>query len=128
MRVITISSMILRVAFLLVLILGISFWAGWIAPSQGFKGIHMLLGIIVVLALWIIGLAQGRLKGGSFGLAILTFVVGLVVVIVGLWQDSWKTAANLELINITHLVLGFIAIGVAEMVASRSRRLAKANA
>ena len=84
MKVMKIAQWILRVAFLLALILGLAFWGqpGLPAENQGLKGIHMLLGIIVVLSLWTVGLAQGRVKGGSFGLAIGTFIVGLAVAIV----------------------------------------------
>ena len=134
MKAIKISQMVLRAAFLLALILGIVFWINPSLPdkSQGIQGIHMLLGITVVLSLWFIGLAQGRLKGGSFGLALGTFIVGLAVVIVGLWQTSWKSPAGNsptdELINIIHLLLGLTAVGFGEMIAARSKRLAKAEA
>lgn len=131
MKALTITQMILRAAVLLALILGIIFWVNPAMPAlnPGLKGFHMLLGIIVVLALWTIGLLQGRIKGGSFGLAVGTFIVGLAVAIVGLWQESWKGAgANVELINVIHLLLGLIAVGFGEMVAGRSKRLAKAQA
>ncbi len=132
MKVMKIAQMILRAAFVLVLILGIGFWITPALPAESpaLKGVHMLLGIIVVLSLWTIGLAQGFVKGGgNFGLAIGTFLVGLLVAIVGLWQETWKGAgANVELINIIHLLLGLIAIGFGEMVVARTKRLAKANA
>jgi hypothetical protein len=131
MKALNIALMILRVAVILALILGIIFWANPALPAQnqGLKGIHMLLGIIVVLALWTIGLVQGRVQGGSFGIAIGTFIVGLVIAIVGLWQESWKGAgANTELINVVHLLLGLVAIGFGEMIAGRTKRLARANA
>ena len=131
MKALTITQMILRAAVLLALILGIIFWVNPAMPAlnPGLKGFHMLLGIIVVLALWTIGLLQGRIKGGSFVLAVGTFIVGLAVAIVGLWQESWKGAgANVELINVIHLLLGLIAVGFGEMVAGRSKRLAKAQA
>ncbi len=130
MRALTIAQMVLRLAVLLALILGIIFWVNPSLPDQnpGIKGIHMLLGIIVVLSLWTIGLVQGRL-GGSFGLALGTFIVGLAVLIVGLWQDAWKNGgANEEVINITHLLLGLIAAGFGEMVGARTKRMVRTNA
>src|SRR5947209_16196174 len=69
MRAINISLMVLRLAVLLTLILGILFWTG---NFQNLTLIHMLLGFIVVISLWVIGLAQGFTKGGSFGLAVAT--------------------------------------------------------
>jgi len=132
MRIVTISQMVLRAAFLLALILGIIFWVnpGLPAQNEGLKGVHMLLGIIVVLSLWIIGLAQGFVKGGgSFGLALGTFIVGLAVAIVGLWQESWKgEGANILLINIIHLLLGLCAVGFGEMIVGRIKRRARAQA
>jgi|SRR5579883_1131827 hypothetical protein len=131
MKAITITQMILRAAVLLALILGIIFWANPAMPAlnPGLKDFHMLLGIIVVLALWTLGLLQARVKGGSSGLAAGAFVVGLIVVIVGLWQESWKgSGANVELINTIHLLLGLLAVGLGEMIGGRSKRLAKAEA
>jgi len=135
MKVMKIAQMILRLAFLLALILGIAFWVDQALPAnEGIKGLHMLLGIILVLSLWTVGLAQGFVKGGgNFGLAIGTFIVGLLVAIVGLWQESWKagvtSTATLELINSIHLLLGIIAVGMGEMVVSRTKkRVAQAAA
>jgi hypothetical protein len=135
MKAIKISQMVMRAAFLLALILGIAFWINPGLPTQyqAVKGIHMLLGIIVVIALWIIGLAQGRVKGGSFGLALGTFVIGLAVLIVGLGQESWKLLVGgafvaVQVINIVHLLLNISAIGFGEMLARRSKRLAEAEA
>ncbi|HEY0752687.1 MAG TPA: hypothetical protein VGD98_01815 [Ktedonobacteraceae bacterium] len=129
MKALTITQMILRATALLALVLGLIFWGNPALPytNPALKGIHMLLGILVVLSLWAIGLIQGRLKGGSFGLAAGTFLFGLVVAIVGLWQEGWKASgANVELINIIHLLLGLGAIGFGEMIGGRIRRTVKA--
>ena len=119
MRTITISIMVLRVAVLLALILGILFWTG---NFQNLTLIHMLLGFIVVISLWVIGLAQGFTKGGSFGLAVATFVVGLLLAIVGLYQDNWLPGSAHWVIQVIHLLLGLSAIGLGEMTAARTRR------
>lgn len=131
MKALTITQMILRVAALLAVIMGITFW---IKPelyytAKALINIHMLLGIIVVLSLWAIGFIQGRLKGGSFGLALGTFIIGLIVAIVGMFQHSWKEAGvNVELMNSIHLLLGIIAVGFGEMISGRVKRATKAAA
>lgn len=131
MKVMKIALMVLRVAVLCALILGIIFWANPAVPAENrwIRDTHMLLGFIVVIALWVVGLAQGSIKGGSFGLALGTFVVGLAIALVGIFQDTWKGAgANVELINTLHLLLGLSAAAFGEMVAGRTKRLAKAQA
>ena len=119
MRVINISIMVLRLAVLLALILGILFWTG---NALNLTFIHMILGFIVVISLWAIGLAQGFIKGGSFALALATFVVGLLVAIVGLYQTGWLTGSTHWIIQVIHLLLGLSAIGLGEMITARTKR------
>lgn len=124
MRTITISLMILRLAVLLALILGILFWTGSV-NSAGLTLAHMMLGLIVVITLWLIGLAQGFMrKVASVPLAAATFLVGLALAIVGLGQRSWFPEPNPYhwIIQVIHLLLGLSAIGLAEMVAARTKR------
>jgi hypothetical protein len=122
MRVITISAWILRVGVLLAVILGILLWTG---NFDAIRPIHMLVGIIVVLSLWVIGLAQGFQKGGSFGLAAATFVVGLALVIVGLYQDQWVLGSFHWIIQVIHLLLGLSTVGLGETISGRTRRRAR---
>ena len=125
MRTITISIMVLRVAVLLALILGILFWTG---NAVNLIPVHMLIGIIAVLSLWVIGLAQGFIKGGSFGLALATFIVGLALAIVGLYQQQWLLGSSHWIIQVIHLLLGLSAIGLGEMINGRTRRIVKNTA
>lgn len=131
MKVVTIALMTLRATVLLALVLGIIFWVNPALPGQNqvLQDTHIGLGFLVVLSLWLIGLAQGFVQGGgSFGLALGTFAVGLAIAVVGIWQESWKGAgANVQLINIIHLLLGLGAIGFGEMIVGRSRRRARAQ-
>jgi hypothetical protein len=124
MRTITITIMVLRVAVLIALIFGILFWLN-IATSL--IPIHMLLGLIVVLALWIIGLAQGFMKGGSFPIALGTFILGLAIAILGLKQQQWLVGPAHWVIQVIHLLLGLSAIAFAEMIAASTKRRVKAQ-
>ena len=117
--VVRISLMVLRVAVLFNLITGIIFWTGNADPLQI---VHIILGIIAVLVLWTLGIFQG-LRGGSFGLAVATIVLGLLLAIVGLFQTNWLTGSNHWIIQVIHLLLGIAAIGLGEMIGGRSRRI-----
>jgi hypothetical protein len=123
MRTINIARMVLRVAWILAIILGILFWTG---NADTLTPIHMLLGIIIVISLWVIGLAQGFIKGGSFVLALATFLLGLIITIVGLYQTTWLTGSNHWIIQVIHLLLGISAIGLAEMTVARTKRRLRA--
>ena len=124
MKVITIAIMVLRLGVLLALVMGILFWTGNI---QNLIPIHMLIGILVVLCLWVIGLAQGFTKAASFGLALATFILGLVLVIVGLYQTRWLPGSSHWIIQVIHLLLGLSAIGLGEMIYARTKRRLKSS-
>ena len=122
MKVMTIAVMVLRIAVLVALVMGIIFWTG---NLENLQLVHMLIGFIVVLSLWVIGLAQGFIKGGSFGLAVATFIVGLLLAIVGLYQQNWLPGSTHWVIQVIHLLLGLSAIGLGEMIYARTRKRLK---
>jgi hypothetical protein len=124
MKVMTIAVMVLRIAVLVALVLGIIFWTG---NLENLQLVHMLIGFIVVLSLWVIGLAQGFIKGSSFGLAVATFIVGLLLAIVGLYQQNWLPGSAHWVIQVIHLLLGLSAIGLGEMIYARTRKRLKST-
>ena len=121
-----IAIMVLRITVLFNLITGIIFWTGNADPLQI---VHIISGILAVLSLWTLGILQG-LRGGSFGLALATFLVGFLLVLVGLFQKSWlpEPNANHWIIQVIHLLLGLAAIGLGERVAGLYRRLTAKSA
>ncbi len=122
MKVVTVFQMILRLSFLIQIVLGILFWIG---IATQLIPLHMLVGLIFVLSLWVIGLSQGVVKGGSFGLALASFVVGLAIAIVGLFQQNWLVGSQHWIIEVIYLLLGLIGIGLGEMIAARTKRRMK---
>jgi hypothetical protein len=117
--VVRIALMIVRIGVLIELVLGILFWTG---NADSLQLVHIVIGILVVLSLWTLGIAQG-LAGGSFGLALATFVVGFLLALVGLFQKGWLVDSNHWVIQIIHLLLGLSAIGLAEIIGGRYRRM-----
>jgi len=117
--VIRIALNIVRVGVLIELALGILFWTG---NADSLQIVHIVIGILIVLSLWTLGIAQG-LQGGSFGLALATFVVGFLLAFVGLFQTRWLIGSNHWIIQVIHLLLGLSAIGLAETISGRYRRM-----
>lgn len=123
MEYVTIPSMALRVSGVLALTLGIIFWTG---NYQELQPLHMGLGIVVVLSLWWLALLFARAGRGA-GPSVIAFIVGLVVVAVGITQDKILPTEQHWIIKVTHLLLGVLAIGLGEMLGARLQRKALAS-
>ncbi len=124
-----ISSTVLRICASIALILGIVFWTS--EAGKILVPIHALLGILVVISLWILGFAIATApRGKNIGLAIGAFVLGLLVVFVGLTQGSgeepntllYLNASTHWIIQVVHLLLGLLAIGLGEAITGRYKR------
>ena len=111
--------MVLSLAGLLALILGLLFWTG---SALNLISLHMLLGFLAVGALWIIGVAQALTYSGSWMIAIVSIVVGALMVVLGLSQSSLIVGDFHWVIRIIHLFLGLLTIGMGHMAAARSRK------
>ena len=119
--VVRIASISLRALFVINLILGLLFWFNVTEPGW-LVFIHMLIGILFVAAIWLLGLAQGITRAGSLGLVIGTFVVGLIIAIFGLIQRGLLQPDGHWIIQVIHLLLAIIGVGIGEASAARYRR------
>lgn len=120
--VVRMSSTALRVAVLVELILGVALWINHpLAPVL----LHMALGLLIVALVWFLGLAQATVKGGSLGLTLATFGVGLALAILGLAQKAVPSQTALQIV---HIVLALATIAVGEMATARYWRGKKAVA
>ena len=119
--VVRITANVLRASALLALIFGVLSWIGVLPDSL--IGIHMILGIIVVLSLWVLGGVIATTRGG-IGLAIGAFVLGLITLALGLTQKQILPDPNAAhwVIQVVHLLLGLSAIGMGEAISGRYRR------
>ena len=117
--VIRIASMVLSLAGLLALILGLLFWTG---SALNLVSLHMLLGFLAVGALWIIGVAQAFGHSGSWIIALVSIIVGGLMLFLGLTQSSLMMGEFHWVIRVIHLLLGLLTIGMGHMAAARSRK------
>ena len=117
--VIRLASAVLNLAGLLALASGILFWIG-LVPH--FMTLHMMLGLLTVAALWTIAVAQACANDGSWVIAACAVVVGALTVVLGLYQSSLLVGPMHWIIEVSHLVLGILTIGLGHMAAARYRR------
>ncbi len=122
----TVASWVVRLGGLVMIVLGLLFWTG---HALTLVNAHMTLGLLVVLALWVLaGIALQR--GVSVGLVIGAFVLGIVVIGFGMSQTSLmsgSTRAVVEIIRVVHLLLGLALISFGEIIGGRLRRLGQGS-
>ncbi|GHO51319.1 hypothetical protein [Ktedonospora formicarum] len=108
-------SLILRFCAIPALILGILFWIGLVVPTNALLSIHMLLGILVMLGLWMMSIAHFKSKPG---LAISILLLSLIAIIFGITQENFFVLAPslIWLIKLIHLLLVFGALTLCNML------------
>jgi hypothetical protein len=117
--VIRFASILLRVFGILAVILGLLFWTG---NGLRFIPVHMLLGLLVVLLLWIVGVGQAFSSGGSWMLAIGALALGALTILLGLRQSALLPGPFHWVIQLIHLLLGVLSVGVGQISAGRYRK------
>lgn len=118
---IRIGSVVLNLSGVLALILGLLFWDH---RALNLISLHMLLGLLVVGALWVIGIGQAFFKSGSWLLATCALIIGALVLVIGMMQSAMLVDDYHWVIQIVHLALGLTAIGIGHMAAARVRKTA----
>jgi hypothetical protein len=117
---IRIPQMILRVCGLTALLLGITFWIN--LPDDVLIPVHMSLGILVVLTLWMLGIVIATTRGGNIALGVGAIVWGVLVLSLGLTQTRILVDPSVHwIIQVLHLLLGVGAISLGETIARRYR-------
>ena len=117
--VIRIASAVLTLAGLVALISGLLFWTG---TALNLMALHMLLGFLAVGALWVIGIAQAFAPRGSWIVASCAVIVGAAMVAIGMMQSSLLVGRFHWVIQVIHLLLGLLTIGIGHMAAARYRK------
>ncbi len=114
-----IIQMVIRLAGLILIVLGILFWTG---HADTLVRVHIVIGIVLVLSLWALAALAGQ-SGVQTGLVAAAVVWGLVTIILGLTQERWLTGNAHWVIQALHLLVGLGAIGLAETLGARIRRM-----
>ena len=117
--VIRIAFAVLSLAGLLALVSGLLFWTG---SALNLMQPHMLLGFLAVGALWVVGIGQALAKGGSWILATAAGVVGAATIVLGINQGSLMIGDFHWFVEVLHLLLGLLTIGLGHMGAARYRK------
>jgi hypothetical protein len=120
----TVAQMLIRVCGLIQIVLGLFFWTG---NLPGLVPVHILVGLVLVLSLWILAFVAAR-SGVQPGLVAAAFVWGAIVVVFGLTQTRILVDQAHWVVQVLHLLVGLVAIGMGETLGRRVKQQAPAAA
>jgi len=115
---VTIAQWLVRITGVLELILGLLFWTG---DARSLIPVHMLLGTLLVLGLWLLAASASQL-GVPPGLTIGAAVLGLIVLLLGFTQTNLLPGGAHWIIQVLHLLVGIAAVASGEVIGGRLRR------
>jgi thiol:disulfide interchange protein len=107
--------MLVRVAGLILIVLGVLFWTD---HALTLVPVHMLVGFVLVFSLWALAVVAAR-AGVHPGLVALAIGWGFIVPVLGLTQERLLPGDAHWVIQVLHLLVGLGAIGQAEGLAAR---------
>jgi hypothetical protein len=119
MRLFFAARMTVRVVGLALLVLGVVIWTG---SAGGLVPVHMLLGIVLVPALWTVAVVA-RQAGVRPALPAIANAWGVLMAVLGMTQAQVMPGDNLHVaVQVAHLVVGLVAIGLAEALGTAATR------
>jgi hypothetical protein len=121
-NLLTLAGWTVRVAGLVVLVLGLIVWTDAYPVATP---LHMLAGIVLVVGLWAVALLAAR-AGAATSLVAVAIGWGLLTVAFGLTQDQLLPGDAHVVVEVAHLVVGLVAIGLGEAITAQARRAAAA--
>jgi hypothetical protein len=120
----TIFQWLVRLTGLTQIVLGSLFWLGLLRPLVP---IHMLIGLIFVLALWALAILAAFARV-SPALVALALAWGLVVPVFGVTQVQILPGAFHWVIQVLHLLVGLATMRLGEELAARIKARQPASA
>jgi hypothetical protein len=101
--------------------LGLLFWSDHL---QSLLVVHIVVGLVLVLALWTLAVIAAFCRSSPFGQVVVAAVWGLLLAIFGLTQDQMLTSGAHWVVQVLHLLVGLTAIGLGEALGGGIRRAA----
>jgi hypothetical protein len=116
-RPLAITRIVVLAIGVIQLLLGLALWSG---KLDGLKPLHITIGSIFVIGLWVLAFLAAR-AGAKTVLVVLTVVWGLVVVGFGVSQEKILPDSGHWIIQVIHLILGIVALGLADRLPASTR-------
>ena len=112
------TQIVARIVVVVQVILGIIVWTG---HGDSLIPVHIAVGLLLVVDLWA-AVVLGLRSGAPTGLAVLALVWSAGMPVFGLVQTNLLQGDAHVAIEVLHLIVGFIAVVLVEILARRGRR------
>ena len=99
-------------------VLGICFWTG---HALSLLQLHMTLGALFVVSLWVLAVI-GLMGRGTRGMALVVLIWSLIVPALGVTQVTLLPGSDHWVVQVAHLLVGLIAVGLGHGLARRIGR------
>lgn len=116
--IVVIARLLISLFGITLVVLGILFWTG---HALSLLQLHTMLGGLFVICLWVLAVI-GFLTPGCRALALVVLIWSLVVPALGVTQLRLMPGADHWVIQILHLLVGLIAMGLGHALARRLRQ------
>ena len=124
MNALTAAGWTVRVTGTVMLVLGLLIWAN---VARALVPLHMLIGVALVIALWATAVLALR-AGVRPVLPIVAVGWGVLMFVFGMTQAQLLLGSIHVVVEIAHLLVGIVAIGLGEALVGAGRRGAIATA
>ncbi len=122
MNALSAAGWVIRIAGLVMIGLGLVIWAGL---ATAVVPVHMLIGAVLVVALWAAAVLGVR-AGAKPVLGAIAIAWGLLTIAFGMTGEICPAAALV--VEVVHLGVGLVAMGLGEALVGAGRRGAMAGA
>ena len=113
----------IRVTGLALVVLGLLLW---VDVATGLRSIHMLLGLVLVVAL--VTAAVLALRAGATPiLPVIAIAWAILTLVLGMTQAQILPGDGHVIVEVAHLLVGIVAIGLGEVLVASGRRGARAT-
>jgi hypothetical protein len=111
------AATLVRITGIAQLLLGVLIWMG---NASGLIPVHMGIGLVFVIALWVVGYSAIR-RGVVPWLGGVLLLWGAGVLALGMTQAQLMPGANHAAIQVVHVLTGLIAMGMSDALGKRLR-------
>jgi hypothetical protein len=117
------TQIVARIVVVVLVVLGIIVWTG---HGDSLIPVHIAIGLLLVVDLWV-AVALGLRSGAPVGLAVLALVWSIGMPVFGLVQANLLPGDLHIAIEVLHVLVGFIAVGLVEALARTGGRRKEAT-